>query len=106
MEYKKPALTLAQQVDLLAARGLKIKDRDFAILILKRISYYRFSAYCIPFQSSKDCFKTHASFEDVYALYRFDHDLRMIIFDSLERIEVAIRTSFTYFLAHEFGAFG
>lgn len=106
MEYKKTALTFLQQVDLLASRGLVIKDKDFAVSILQRVSYYRLSAYCIPFQSAKDCFKTNCSFEDVYVLYRFDHELRMIIFDALERIEIAIRTSFTYFLAHEFGAFG
>ncbi|MCA9409163.1 MAG: Abi family protein [Candidatus Omnitrophica bacterium] len=106
MEYKKPALTFEKQVALLAKRGLVIQDRDFAIATLRRISYYRLSAYCIPFQSKKDCFKAGATFEEVLSLYRFDHELRMLIFDALERIEVDIRTSLTYFLAHEFGAFG
>lgn len=47
MKYKKPALTFKQQVDLLAKRGLIIPDRDFAIATLRRISYYRLSAYYV-----------------------------------------------------------
>lgn len=106
MQYSKPALTIQQQINLLSSRGLIIKDQRFAEAVLQQISYYRLSAYCIPFQLQKDKFHDGTSFESVYRLYRFDHDLRILVFDVLERVEVAIRAKITYVLARELGAFG
>lgn len=106
MQYTKPPLTYEEQLEILISRGLIVKDKSFAISVLNRVSYYRLSAYCIPFQNQKDCFNENVTFQNVYDLYRFDHDLRMIVFDALERIEIAIRTSMTYYLAHHFSAFG
>lgn len=106
MKYIKTPLTYEEQLKILISRGLIVKDKFFAISVLNRVSYYRLSAYCIPFQSPKDCFKKNTTFQDVYGLYRFDHELRMIVINALERIEIAIRTSITYYLAHKFSAFG
>ncbi|MCD4781167.1 MAG: Abi family protein [Candidatus Omnitrophica bacterium] len=106
MKYTKQPLTYEEQLENLISRGLIVKDKSFAISVLNRVSYYRLSAYCIPFQSPKDHFKKNTTFQNIYDLYRFDHDLRMIVFDALERIEIAVRTSMTYYLAHKFSAFG
>jgi abortive infection bacteriophage resistance protein len=106
MKYSKPPLSYEQQIDLLESRGLIIKDREKARNILRRINYYRLSAYCIPFQSSKDCFSVNTTIEDIVELYNFDHDLRTIIFESLQVIEIFIRTLITYHLSHKYGAFG
>lgn len=106
MKYLKPPLTYEQQVDLLISRGLIVSDKEYAVSLLEQISYYRFSAYCIPFQPEKDSFLEDTRIEDIHDLYRFDHGLRMLLFDALEKLEIYIRTSFIYFLAHNFGAFG
>ena len=106
MKYTKFPLTIDEQVELFISRGLSVPDRDLAVSILKQISYYRLSAYGIPFQIEKDRFQDGATFDDVLRLYRFDHALRMLVFDRLEKVEVTIRTRMTYFLAHKFGAFG
>lgn len=106
MKYKKPPLKHEEQLDKLISRGLIVEDRVFSLSVLRRISYYRLSAYCIPFQISKDRFSKSVTFKNIYDLYRFDHELRMIVFDALERIEIAIRTTIIYYLAHKFGAFG
>jgi len=52
--YNKPHLTYQQQIDLLKNRRLIVKDEQFAIIKLQHISYYRLSAYFLPFQSTKD----------------------------------------------------
>lgn len=39
-------------------------------------------------------------------LYEFDRHLRLHVLDALERIEIAVRTRFTYHLAHTYGPFG
>ena len=43
--YCKPALTIDQQLDLLASRGLNIPDRDKARHYLNYIGYHRLSGY-------------------------------------------------------------
>lgn len=104
--YTKPPLTFEAQLDLLADRGLIIEDRQTALAVLSKISYYRFSAYCLPFKDSADHFRTGTTWERVIELYEFDRKLRILIMDAVERVEVAIRTDITYILAHVYGAFG
>ena len=73
-------------------RGLLIPDEQRALRYLDFISYYRLSAYSIPFQiSASHQFRTNTSFDDILDLYIFDRELRLLIMDAIERIEVAVR---------------
>lgn len=105
MHYKKPALSFEQQYDLLENRGLTMVDRLRALRWLKHVSYYRLSAYLLPFKTGEN-FNPGTTFEQVTALYVFDRKLRLTILDGIERIEVALRTALTYELAHAYGPFG
>ncbi|NJK28886.1 MAG: Abi family protein [Acaryochloris sp. SU_5_25] len=96
--FSKPALTIEQQVNLLASRGLKIENREAASHYLKFIGYYRLSAYCVPFQcneknTSRHRFKPDTSFKQILELYIFDRKLRLLVMDAIERIEVAIKAA-------------
>lgn len=108
--YKKPALTIDQQIDLLGNRGLSIPDRNRAARHLANISYYRLSAYMLPYRvtdaSGKrlDQFAQGTSWDDVYSLYKFDRKLRLLVFDAIERIEIALRTQMIYQLSHKYGS--
>ena len=59
----------------------------------------------MPFEQthSPHCFKPDTSFEQVLELYVFDRELRLLILDAIERLEVAVRTRFAYELAHRHG---
>ncbi len=46
-------------------------------------------------------FKPNSKFEDVISLYNFDRELRMLLFDVIERIEIGLRTKMIYHLSHE-----
>jgi len=105
MKYEKPALTIEQQFDLLESRGLLISDRLRATRWLKHVSYYRLSAYLLPFKTG-EVFKPGTTFDQIAGLYIFDRKLRLILLDGIERIEVALRTALTYELAHAHGPFG
>lgn len=105
MHYSKPALTFDEQLDLLRQRGLSIPDADRAMRWLVKVSYYRLSAYFLPFKDG-DTFLAGTDFNDVAGLYIFDRKLRLLVLDAIERIEVAIRTAMTYEIAHAYGAFG
>jgi abortive infection bacteriophage resistance protein len=108
MKYDKPPLTFDQQIDRLIERGLQIPNRNLALKTLQAISYYRFSAYFLPFQKETNKFNDGTKFEDVLQLYEFDRKLRLIFLDAIEWVEVAFRTHLTYYLAHQktFGPWG
>lgn len=102
--YNKPAYTIEQQIEQLKQRGLSITDEDRAEHFLSHISYYRLAGYWWPMQADKELhtFKAGSKFSDVIALYTFDHELRMLLFDIIEKIEISLRTKLIYHLSHEF----
>lgn len=104
--YNKPHLTYLQQIELLKNRGLLINDEEFAIIKLKHISYYRLSAYFLPFNSKKDKFDEGTTFETVLDLYHFDKDLRILTFNAIEKIEIFLRTSVAYNFSKNHSTFG
>ncbi len=93
MNYTKPPLLYAEQLKLLTGRGLIINDVISAELYLQHISYYRLSAYMIPFQGKKDVFNADTTFEKIVDLYVFDRELRLLVLDAIERIEIAVHKS-------------
>ncbi|MFY8044727.1 MAG: Abi family protein, partial [Rhodoferax sp.] len=106
--YAKQALSFADQLTLLEQRGLVVADRPAALNVLGRVSYYRLSAYWYPFRQptpqggkANDLY-SGTTFEAVQALYEFDRQLRLLVLDALERIEVALRTAVTYHLGMQY----
>ena len=107
--FNKPPLTYEKQVELLISRGLIVTDRKRAERHLANISYYRLSAYMLPYKKKEngiiiDAFKEGTTWDDIYDLYVFDRKLRLLVFDAIERLEVAIRTQIIYQLSHKYGS--
>lgn len=103
-QFNKPPISLAEQVDLLRGRGMKISDKRNAEQFLLRLNYYRFSGYALHFEIFKDRKRTHqfksdCTFEEVVELYEFDSQLRALLFHYIELIEVAFRAIICYELA-------
>ncbi len=95
MKFTKPALTVLQQVAKLQSRRLLIDDVAEAEHYLRFIGYYRLSAYALPLQQSSLAdkpFKPGATYRNILNLYRFDRELRLLVMDAVERIEVAARS--------------
>lgn len=100
MIYAKPPLTLEQQADLLIQRGMT-GDRAVIIERLRTVNYYRLSGYWFPFRDLPgETFRPGTAFDVVWDRYAFDRQLRLLVMDALERIEVAIRTQLAYHHAH------
>lgn len=106
VSYAKPALTLEQQVQQLRARGMVIDDEALAKHYLGYINYYRLAAYWLPFESdhASHQFEPDTTFEQVLERYVFDRELRLLLIDAIERVEVAVRTQYAYQLSHIHGA--
>ncbi len=107
MNYTKPPLTIQQQIDKLKDRGLTFGNEPRAANYLSNISYYRLRAYTYPFQdntNSNHPFIQPVSFEEIINLYVFDRRLRILVFNALEKIEIALRTKIIYEYSIAFGS--
>lgn len=104
MIYEKKTFTVEEHIKQLKERGLSIKDETLARHYLSQISYYRLAGYWWPMQVDKvnHKFKENSKFEDVITLYNFDRELRVLLFDVIEKIEISLRTKLIYHLSHEF----
>lgn len=100
--FTKPAKTYQEQVSLLKQRGLIISDDLAAENALKHIQYYRLGAYWLPFESNHQThmFQPNTSLDQVIALYQFDRQLRLLVLDAIERIEVSVKSQWAYHMAH------
>jgi len=107
VQFTKQAKSNQEHLQIWKDRGLIIPDLARADRYLSFIGYYRLSAYTIPFQQVVTTpstvlhqFKTNTSFDDVLNLYIFDRELRLLVMDAIERIEVAIRAQICNVLCH------
>ena len=97
MNYQKKPLSILEQIDKLQRRGLIVEDVGMAYNYLSNISYYRLRAYTYPFQNNIDELADHVfvrrdiHFMDIIDLYCFDRRLRNIMFNAIEKIEIAVR---------------
>jgi abortive infection bacteriophage resistance protein len=104
MQYSKPSLTFEQQADLLLSRGL-IADRLMLIDRLQCVNYYRLSGYLYPFRLENDTYKNGTTLDQVWQIYTFDRQLRILVMDAIERVEVSVRTQLAYHFAQHYGPF-
>jgi abortive infection bacteriophage resistance protein len=106
LKYTKPFVTFNDQIKSLKYKNLEVKSDKFILEKLSTISFYRFRAYTYPFQDNKDPshpFNKKISFEEIYALYDFDSQLRNLLFNAIEKIEIALRTQIIYNFAKSNG---
>nr|WP_249776439.1 Abi family protein [Leifsonia sp. C5G2] len=99
----------------MVGRGLSTASRPEAIAALKRIGYYRLSAYTYPFRkpptdsdrnagrTRADEFRDGADFDDALRLHEFDRKLRAVLLPALQEIEVGFATKVGYLLRKRAG---
>jgi abortive infection bacteriophage resistance protein len=104
--YHKPWLSYPDQVDRLKKRGLVVQDASKAATFLSHLNYYRFSGYCLAFESARHVFIPGTTFDDIVAAYEFDLALRDLITEALEVVEVDVRAAIAYSFGEKHGAFG
>ena len=101
MHYMKPHLPYDKQVKVLVARGLDVGTERDAVAVLRRIGYYRLSAYTDPMRRTGQDgklneFESGSTLADAVALHDFDHKLRLVLFGALQSLEIGLRTKVAY----------
>ena len=101
----KAPYSISDQISLLKQRGMLFKDEQSAHHFLENISYYRLKGYWWDMQSdfTQHTLKPNTYFEEILDRYTFDRQLRLILFDAIERIEIALRTKMIYHLSMAYG---
>lgn len=94
VSYTKNPISINRQIDLLEEKGMIFCSKLKALRLLSIIGYYRFSGYAYSFRNRLDnsSFMEGTSFEQVYSIYEFDRNLKLILFKQLAKIEIAFRT--------------
>jgi len=96
VSYSKTCMLPQDLIPLLKQRGLAIPDEQKAVSYLTNIGYFRLSAYFFPLlkePKSDHLYKDGATFDMALDMYRFDRKLRALLFNEIEKIEVAIRSA-------------
>ncbi|QEN04081.1 Abi family protein [Thiospirochaeta perfilievii] len=91
--YDKPYKSAKQLVDFLLDYKLNISNHESAESFLSKINYHRFKIYLKPlWDKNNNCYNSDYTFEDAIELYRFDDELRDLLFTIIGRIEIKLRT--------------
>ena len=98
----KKAINYQDMINNLINKDLVISDTRFALKILEKTNYYRFSSYFKYFLNENNKFKTGISFESIYFLYEFDKKLKNLFVFYLEEVEIKLKSKIAYYLAHTF----
>ena len=101
MNLKKSA-DINEQVALLISKGVKIDDCKEAAHTLLNVSYYQLKGYLLKYKNRKtNTYENPPSFNHIFALYKFDCELRNIYLYAIEAVEQAIKTYLAYVIATE-----
>ena len=97
--------TIDEQIKILQDKGLIIDDIEYARDILIRENYFFISGYRHPFLKSKNdrFFLPNTNFNELYALFHFDRQIRNIIFKNLLIVENNMKSIFSYQLSKNYG---
>ncbi|MCC5836004.1 MAG: Abi family protein [Opitutales bacterium] len=104
--YSKQWRSLSDQLERLRESGLEVENVSEAESFLRHLNYYRFSGYGLAFEVRRHEFLPGTTFEDIRHAYEFDRGLRDLVYESMEVIELDVRTSVAYTFGETYGAFG
>lgn len=91
---------------LIQDKKLIILNEANALTILKHENYYRLSGYMIDFLNDKDEFKNDITFENIYDIYKTDKEIRSVLFELINDIEVYLKTQIANYFSLKYGADG
>lgn len=96
---------LDEQIEILESKGLIINDIDKAKTILLKENYFFLSGYRHIFMNNfKDRnFISGTTFEELYAMFTFDRNIRNIFFKNLLIIENNIKSLISYQMSKKYG---
>ncbi|MBQ1496232.1 MAG: Abi family protein [Bacilli bacterium] len=100
---KKEFRTLDEQVEILRNKNLIINNEEEVKDILLRENYFFISGYRYLFYNENRKFIQGTTFEELYAAFLFDRNLRNVLFKNLLVVENNIKSIISYQLSKKYG---
>lgn len=90
-------------IQILKQKNVSIKDEEQAKYLINKYSYYSIvNSYKWIFKLG-DNYKDNASFDEIYAMYKFDKNLKIIMLKYILEIEAVIKTKIANLFAEKYG---
>ena len=91
-------------IDYLISKNVIVNDRELAFKNIKKYSYYSIiNGYKAVFKDENSNYNANTSFEEIFALYEFDKNIKAIFLKYTLEIEVIIKSLMSNTLAEEYG---
>lgn len=103
--FTKPPSTIGEQITLLESRGIMVDDKETTAHALHYIGYYRLSGYTHYYKQDENSYLPDTNWHQVVQHYKFDRELKRLLFDGIEQIEIALRSIMTTVMTNYYGAF-
>ena len=99
-QYKNPY----ELVEYLMSKGVSVSNQEDTLNKIKKYSYYGVvNSYKDVFKTSDNNYKENVSFDEIYALYEFDKNIRLIFLKNILEIETIIKSLLAEVLASKYG---
>lgn len=93
----------SELIDILNSKGVSIKDKDNTKYLIDKYSYYSIvNSYKWIFKIEEN-YKDNASFEEIFGMYKFDKNLKIIMLKYILEIEAIIKTKIANLFAEKYG---
>ena len=90
-------------IEILNSKGVSIKDENNVKYLIEKYSYYSIvNSYKWIFKIGEN-YKDNASFEEIFAMYKFDKNLKIIMLKYILEIEAVIKTKIANLFAEKYG---
>ncbi len=91
-------------IEYLISKNVIINDKERALKNIEKYSYYSIiNGYKAVFKDENNKYKENTSFEEIFALYEFDKNIKAIFLKYILEIEVIIKSLMANILAEEYG---
>ena len=91
-------------IDYLISKNVIVNDRELALKNIEKYSYYSIiNGYKAVFKDENSNYNANTSFEEIFALYEFDKNIKAIFLKYTLEIEVVIKSLMANTLAEEYG---
>lgn len=91
-------------IDYLISKNVIVNDRELTLKNIEKYSYYSIiNGYKAVFKDENSNYKENTSFEEIFALYEFDKNIKAIFLKYTLEIEVVIKSLMANTLAEEYG---
>lgn len=113
MAKEKEFMPIDERLNLLESKGLKITSKKRALNYINNIGYYKLlNGYRLPYinkqknVNSEEIVKVYnegTTIDDIYYLYKFDQELKVLIFKYATEIETKVKGAMSEVISERFG---